>query len=164
MFGASSCDTRALDYAGAFGLIGAIAALGVAASCAGPEDGFYVDVASIVRDRFVQDLSPKAVTSPIEDEVVNALRQSFGDKPVIDFKTVDWQRATAGGLSVFVPSTVRGRLVDVQNGRVLWEEACTIAPDRTAAKLDEVRSTLERSAELCAKQFADEFSKARPAS
>ena len=28
MFGASSCDTRALDYAGAFGLIGAIVAIG----------------------------------------------------------------------------------------------------------------------------------------
>jgi hypothetical protein len=52
MFGASSCDTRALDYAGAFGLIGAIAAIGVASSCRGPEDGLYVDVAATIRDRF----------------------------------------------------------------------------------------------------------------
>ena len=69
MFGASSCDTRALDYAGAFGLIGAIAALGVASSCMGPEDGFYVDVAAMVRDRFVQTLSPQAVTSRIDSPI-----------------------------------------------------------------------------------------------
>jgi hypothetical protein len=169
MFGASSCDTRALDYAGAFGLIGAIAALGVASSCMGPEDGFYVDVAATVRDRFVQSLSPQAVTSRIEapvacpaSDAVTALRQSFGDRPVIDFKTVDWQKTTAGGFPVFVPLTVRGRLVDVKNGQVLWEEACTIAPDSVPENMDATRSTLEQSAARCAEQFAEQFAKARP--
>ena len=170
MFGASSCDTRALDYAGAFGLIGAIAAIGVASSCRGPEDGLYVDVAAMIRDRFVQSLSPQAVTSSIESpaacpagDSMTALRQSFGDRPVIDFKTVDWQKTTAGNFPVFVPSTVRGRLVDVKNGQVLWEGACTIGPDSVPDKIDAVRSTLERSATRCAEQFAEQFAKARPA-
>jgi len=169
MFGASSCDTRALDYAGAFGLIGAIAAIGVASSCMGPEDGIYVDVAATVRDQFVKDLSPQAVTSKIEapaacpaGDSVFALRQSFGDRPVIDFKTVDWQKTTAGGFPVFVPSTIRGRLVDVKNGQVLWEEACAIEPESVPEKMDAIRSTLERSAARCAEQFAEQFSKARP--
>lgn len=168
MFGASSCDTRALDYAGAFGLIGAIAAMGVASSCMSPEDGFYVDVAATVRDQFVKSLSPQAVSSRIESPVacpasdsVTALRQSFGDRPVIDFKTVDWQKTTAG-FPVFIPLTIRGRLVDVKNGQVLWEEACTIAPDSVPEKMDEIRSTLEQSAASCAEQFAEQFSKARP--
>ena len=169
MFGASSCDTRALDYAGAFGLIGAIAAVGVASSCRGPEDGLYVDVAATVRDRFVQSLSPQAVTSRLESPVacpasdsVTALRQSFGDRPVIDFKTVDWEKTIAGGLPVFVPSTVRGRLVDVESGQVLWQEACTIAPDSVPEDMKALRSALERSAALCAEQFAEQFAKARP--
>jgi hypothetical protein len=170
MFGASSCDTRALDYAGAFGLIGAIAALSIASSCMGPEDGLYVDVASVVRDHFVQSLSPAALTAKLESPVacpaadsVTALRQSFGERPVIDFKTVGWQRTTtARGFQMFAPSTVRGRLVDLTSGQVLWQEACSLAPDRMAENPDAVRGALERSAILCAEQFARRFAQARP--
>jgi hypothetical protein len=170
MYGASSCDTRALDYAGAFGAIGAIAALGIAASCAGPEDGVYVDIASVVRDRFVADLSPTPLASkvrapaacPVADTPA-ALQQSFGDRPVIDFKTVDWQRVTAGRMAVFIPVTVRGRLVDSEAAQVLWEEACTITSDPATSSLEALRSALERSATACAEQFAARFSETGPA-
>ena len=63
---------------------------------------------------------------------------------------------------MFIPLTIRGRLVDVKNGQVLWEEACTIAPDSVPEKMDEIRSTLEQSAASCAEQFAEQFSMARP--
>ena len=92
---------------------------------------------------------------------MTALRESFGDKPVIDFKTVDWQRATADQMTVFIPSTIRGRLVDTKNGQILWEEACTVSQDRVAANLTEVRDTLEASAERCGEQFAERFSRPR---
>jgi hypothetical protein len=170
MYGASSCDTRALDYAGAFGAIGAIAALGIAASCAGPEDGVYVDIASVVRDRFVADLSPTPLASkvrapaacPVADTPA-ALQQSFGDRPVIDFKTVDWKRVTADRMAVFIPVTVRGRLVDSEAAQVLWEEACTITSDPATSSLEALRSALERSATACAEQFAARFSETGPA-
>lgn len=169
MYGASSCDTRALDYAGAFGAIGAIAALGIAASCAGPEDGVYVDIASVVRDRFVADLSSAPLASkvsapaacPVADTPA-ALQRSFGDRPVIDFKTVDWERVTAGRMTVFVPVTVRGRLVDAGAAQILWEEACTITSDPAPPSLEALRSGLERSAAACAEQFASRFSEPQP--
>lgn len=170
LFAASSCDTRALDYAGAFGAIGAIAALAIASACRGPGDGFYVDIAAVVRDRFVATLAPEPIASKLSSpaacpagDSVTALRQSFGERPVIDFKTVSWQRITAGGFPVFVPSLVRGRLVDLKDHRVLWEESCAISPDRAPARLDEVRGSLELSADACAKSFAERVSQARPA-
>jgi hypothetical protein len=167
IYGASSCDTRALDYAGAFGAIGAIAALGIAASCAGPEDGVYVDIASVVRDRFVADLASAPLASkvsapaacPVADTPA-ALQRSFGDRPVIDFKTVDWQRVTAGRMPVFVPVTVRGRLVGA--AQIQWEEACTITSDPVTPSLEALRSGLERSAAACAEQFASRFSESQP--
>jgi hypothetical protein len=167
MYGASSCDTRALDYAGAFGAIGAIAALGIAASCAGPEDGVYVDIASVVRDRFVADLSSARLASkvsapgacPVVDTPA-ALQRSFGYRPVIDFKTVDWQRVVAGRMPVFVPVTVRGRLVGA--AQILWEEACTITSDPVTSSLEALRIGLERSAAACAEQFASRFSESQP--
>jgi hypothetical protein len=170
MYGASSCDTRALDYAGAFGAIGAIAALGIAASCAGPEDGVYVDIASVVRDRFVADLSPTPLASKVSAPAVcpvgdtpAALKRSFGDRPVIDLKTIDWQKVTAGKMPVFVPVTVRGRLIESEAAQVLWEEACTITSDPATPSLEALRSALERSAAACAQQFAARFSDTGPA-
>jgi hypothetical protein len=168
MYGASSCDTRALDYAGAFGALGAIAALGIAASCAGAEDGVYVDIASVVRDRFVADLSPTPlglkVSAPAPcpaGDAPSELQRSFGDRPVIDFKTVDWQKAKAGKLPVFVPATVRGRLVDLEAERVLWEEPCSIRAEPPAVDVETLRSSLERSAAVCAEHFAQLFSTQR---
>jgi hypothetical protein len=164
MYGAYSCDTRALDYAGAFGVLGAIAALGMAASCMGPEDGIYVDVASVVRDRFVTQLSPGPLAAktvspaacPAGDSLVE-LRQSFGNEPVIDFKTVDWNEVSAGHQRVFVPATVRGRLLDLSGNRILWEGACTVRSDASAPDLEALRSRLEQSAAACAEQFAEPF-------
>jgi hypothetical protein len=96
----STCDTRSLDYvAAAGGLVGALIAVGVGASCQGPEDGVYVDASSVVRDRFVEKLTPSGTVPGLQaapscpaSDTLTSLQQNFGPNPVIDFKTVSWRQ------------------------------------------------------------------------
>lgn len=163
----STCDTRSLDYvAAAGGLVGAVIALGIAAGCQGPDDGTYVDASSVVRDRFVANLTPSgalpslrsAPACPANDSVAT-LNQSFGPQPVIDFKTVAWRKFGGEGRT-YVPAIVRARLVDTAAGTVLWEEGCDfqIAAASSTEDVSAVQRALQQAAGLCAEQFAARLS------
>jgi hypothetical protein len=175
--GAAACSSKGYDAIGpAFGLLGAVVTMTAAATCMNQKGGIYVDVAPRLRDRFVEistaggDFGERQVLKqcPAADDLAS-LHAAFGERPVIDFKTVTWKQTGSGrpGDLVFnFPETTRARLVDTKSGKVLWEEVCNVPADdlvrvfrdKSGSGPDSIQRfqvVLGHAADQCAVQFTE---------
>ncbi len=141
----------------------------------------YVDVSTLVKDRFVGETSKQLglqtvrwIPDRLSNDELDSLRQRFGPAMVLDFKITDWELVSTpsdwsspprGGYQV--PTTVRARLLRLSDSRILWQEACNFdvpAPKASAEAQDSsptfgevLWENVKRDAEACADELVSRF-------
>lgn len=106
-----------------------------------------------------------AVAEAIIEDNLDLLKKQYGAGIIIDFMTVDW------GLGFFpsdpsyyrTPLSVRARLIDLKDSKVLWQGSCRVMEEKTdgSPDMDQIeadkgallKKKLIAAADLCAKEI-----------